>query len=792
MRRFQTFLFFLCLTASCVWAGPVTESQAKAVAENFLASRGAMKTTLTTALKAPRMNASLTGSQTAYYVFKGDRSNSGFIIVAGDDRAPAILGYSDSGTFDAAAVPPAMQEWLDGYAAQIEELDKGAQVATQLQARPAISPLVPATWSQNNPFNVLLPFLPNGKHAYVGCVATAMAQVMYYWKWPARPTRTIPAYTSTYQISSSETLTFNMPELPVIDFDWDAMQDTYLTTDTVSAAGIAAARLSLYCAQAVEMTFKPSASGATTTTIPMRLASYFGYKNGRALRRTSYTTQGWADALYDEIAASRPVIYSGSKASSGHAFICDGYDGNGMFHINWGWNGQSNGYFLLNVLNPDLQGTGSASGAYGYIYSQAAVVGIEPGTSTNNEVMFTVTNVVLNSMTTTRSSINSNFTAKASAHYYNYTSNVFAADFGWGLYQDSNLLDVVYSVYTSASTPGKYFNLSEREMEFGSGLSSGTYRLVPICSERNANNWKPCAGSEMNYIEVTINGSTCSYQGHGTAAAIDYTVNDITYSGFMHPTRPVDINVNMTNNGQSDNLLLYMFVDGTFTCTGYVGLAPSETGDIPFRYVPSAAGTYTLTFSFNEDGSDPIATRTITINQMPAANLSGTMQVLNATGYTINSNKFSVLLTVTNNGSTAYNEDISIKMYKNTYGNTGSTVQAINKPLSLAAGATTTMQFDLDNVVDGWDYFVNIYYYSSGSQKNLTSSYYYTIVFPEEQVMIGDVNGDGDVTIKDVTELIDYLLGSSSSINTDNADVSQDGIITIKDVTELIDMLLNP
>ena len=758
-----------------------------------MVSHGKAATGLKLAQKVTKTGSAPTASTAAYYVFNSNLKNDGFVIVAGDDRAPAVLGYSDNGYFDSNDVPPAMQEMLEGYAAQIEELDNGAQCAEPLRSKQAISPLVAANWSQNNPYNILLPYLPNGNHAYVGCVATAMAQVMHYWQWPARPTRSIPAYTSTYQISNTETLTFNMPELPIIDFDWDAMRDTYLTTDTLSAASIAAAKLSLYCAQAVQMTFKPSASGATTTTIPMRLASYFGYKNGHALRRTSYTTQEWADALYDEIAASRPVIYSGSKASSGHAFICDGYDGNGMFHINWGWNGQSNGYFLLNVLNPDLQGTGSASGAYGYIYSQAAVVGIEPGTSTTSEVMFTVTNVVLNSMTTTRSSINSNFTAVASAHYYNYTSNVFSADFGWGLYQGSNLLDVVYSVYTSSSTPGKYFNLSERELKFGSGLSSGTYRLVPICSERNADNWKPCAGSDMNYIEVTINGNTCSYQGHGTAAAIDYTVNDITYSGFMHPTRPVDINVNMTNNGQSNNLLLYMFVNGTFTSTGYVGLESGETGDIPFRYMPSAAGTYTLTFSFNDDGSSPIATRTITINQMPAASLSGTMQVLNATGYTINSNKFSVLLTVTNNGSTAYNEDISIKMYKNTYGNTGTTVQAINKPLSLAAGATTTMQFDLDNVIDGWEYFVNIYYYSSGSQLKITGSSYYTIVFPEAPVIeLGDVNGDGAVTIKDVTDLIDYLLGSSTSINIDAADVSQDGFITIKDVTDLIDMLLNP
>ena len=795
MRRFQTFLFFLCLAVTnCVWAGPITESQAKAVAENFLASHGALTARLITAHKAPRMGAAPTSSQAAYYVFNGDRSNSGFIIVAGDDRAPAVLGYSDRGTFDANAVPLAMQEWLDAYADQIEELDKGAQAAPQLQARPAIRPLVPAVWSQNNPFNILFPFLPNGKHAYVGCVATAFAQVMYYWQWPARPTRSISAYTSTYVISSTDTLKINMPELPVIDFDWSAMQDTYLTTDTTSQAAIAASRLSLYCAQAVEMTFKPNASGATTSSVPLRATTYFDYDASAHMEgRESYTTQGWADLLYAELAAGRPVIYSGSKKNSGHAFICDGYDGNGMFHINWGWNGQSNGYFLLNVLNPDLQGTGSASGTYGYIYSQGAVVGFQPNQGGQHIFEVTAENVLLNSYEGTRSSSSDSFKAYVSGEFHNYTSDTLDLRFGWGLFQGSEMIEKLYSAYNHTLRPGYLHRHTNRELLFGAGLTSGTYRIMPMCTEySNPDGWRPCAGAENNYIEVTIDGNNCYFEGHGTAATTNYTVNDITYTGFMHPTRPVDINVNMTNNGQSDNVLLYMFANGTFIGTGYVGLVPGETGDIPFRFVPDAAGTYTLTFSFNDDGSNPIATRTITINAMPAANLSGSLQVLNATDYVINDNKFSVVLTVTNNGSTAYNEDISIKMYKHIYGNMGTTVQAINKPLSLAAGATTTIQFDLDNVINGWEYFVNLYYYSSGSQVNLTSSYYHTIVFPEEpQVLIGDVNGDNEVTIKDVTTLIDYLLGSNTSINADGADVNRDGDITIKDVTQLIDMLLN-
>ena len=776
----------LCLVmTTTAWAESISESQAKSIATNFMINHGLRTSGLNIAHKAQRLGSA---QKTAFYVFNNDFKDSGFIIVAGDDRVPAVLGYSDNGSFDANDVPQAMQELLDSYMAQIEEMDNGGTAITLSTDKGPISPLVKAAWSQNSPYNILLPFLPNGNHAYAGCVATALAQVMHYWQWPARPTTAIPAYTSS-------TLSFVMPELPVVDFDWESMQNTYQTTDTTSASGMAAATLTLYCAQALEMDFKTTGSGATTAKIPMYLSYYFGYNNAHTLRRTSYTTQGWADAIYSELADSRPVIFSGSKATGGHAFVCDGYDGNGMFHINWGWNGRSNGYFLLNVLNPDLQGTGSASGAYGYIYDQAAVVGIEPTTETNNEVMFTVTDMKLNSYTATRYSSSSDFTATISARFYNYTAHIFAADFGWGLYQGETFVKKLYSVYTSSSTPGKYFTLNEREVDFGSGISNGTYRILPICSERSANNWKPCNGADKNYIEVTISGNTCTFKGYGTAGTPNYMVNDITCSGNMHPNRPVDINVNLTNNGYSDNLLLYMFVNGTFTATGYVGLETGETGDIPYRYMPTATGTYTLTFSLNEDGSNPIASRTLTINEMPAANLSASIEILNVTDATnriITSDKFSVVLTITNNGTTTYSEDISAKMFKNIQGTSGSNVQGKSQFITLAPGATTTVQFDMDNVTDGWRYFVKTYYYSSGSEKDLITASTHTIIFPEApEFIVGDVNGDGAVSIIDVTALIDYLLsGDASMINLDTADCNQDGGVSITDVTALIDFLL--
>ena len=784
-RRNRTFMLLMAmLTLSTSWAASINETQARNIATRFMASHAMPATSLRMAHKAPLTSATTSG-ENAYYVFNS--TYQGYIIVAGDDRAPAVLAYSDKGTFDPANVPEAMQYMLEGYAAQIQDLKQYSKPAAPVMAGPAIAPLVSAAWSQNSPYNILLPII-NGKHAVVGCAATALAQVMYYWKWPARPSMTIPAYTTS-------DLGIAMPALEPVDFDWDNMRDTYQTSDSTSVQALAAATLSKYCAQALEMNFKDGTSGATTTRSPQMLTNYFGYKaSAHTVSRTNCTTQEWAELIYAELAAGRPVIYSGSKKSSGHAFVCDGYDGEGMFHINWGWNGQSNGYFVLNVLNPDVQGTGSASGGYGYIYKQSVIVGIEPGEGTN-EFALTAVNVSLGNITTTRSSSDADFSATVTAHFYNYTSQPLAVSYGWGLYQGETLLSVAYNTSYSNLRPGFYMNASDRTAKFGSGLTSGTYRLVPIYSEYSANNWRPCLGVDKNYIEVVIDGNSCTATGHGTVGTPDYTINDITVEGNMHNGRPVDIGVNMTNNGESQNVLLYMFVNGTFTATGFVGMAKGETDVIPFRFMPSQAGDYTLTFSFNDDGSDPIATRTITITEMPEASLSATIEVLNITdaeNKIITSDKFSIILTVTNIGTEVYHEDISLKLFKNTYGTTGSNVQAKNQLIELLPGESTSLQFDMDNVVDGWKYFVSSYYYSKGTQTSLKKSTSYTIVFPTLPEFIpGDVNNDGEVDIADVTTLIDYLLNNSTTINSAAADVDASGSIDIADVTSLIDTLLN-
>ena len=775
------------LTSGNAWGAPVTEGQARNIAANFMASHALPATNLKMSHKAPKLNAPATNAQAAYYAFNSPRG--GFVIVSGDDRVPAVLGYSDKSTFDPQNVPEAMQTLLEGYAAQIDALDHGAKAAPHFANGEAIAPLVTAQWDQDAPYNLLFPTLNNGRTAYVGCVATAMAQVLYYWKWPASTTIPIHAYTSQEE-------SIYMPQLPVISFAWDKMQDTYQIDDTSDAA-LAASQLSLYCAQSVDMNFTPYGSSAFSNDIPTALSTYFNYKrSAKYVQRDVYSSQVWEEMLYWELSSGRPVLYSGSKMGGGHEFVCDGYDGNGMFHINWGWNGVSNGYFLLSVLDPDTQGIGSAAGSYGYIEGQGMVIGLEPGSGTANGMEVTTDRVEVKSYTATRSSSTYNFSILQVTSFVNRTSLPISFDYGWGVYDTSGrLLQKLNTSYMTAMGTNYFIN-AEQTLLFGNGRSSGTFYIKPIYSERNTNNWRPCVGADINYIKMSIQGNRCVVICEGNGGTPSYEVNDITVTGNMHPTRPVYIKLNVTNTGNSRNNFIYMFANGRFVSEAFVDMDKGTSGDVNFQYTTRTAGSVELTFSLNRDGSDPIGSKTITIETMPAASLSGTTHVLNVADSWRNwilGDKFSLKVKVTNNGTEAYNEDITVYLQKSLLGYYGTPVQSMIRTVSINPGQSVNLQFDLDNVVDGWTYDAFVYYYSRGRELLLDVTGDYTVYFTETPTLVpGDVNLDGEVNIADVNAVISVIMGTCTDLNIyREADVDGNGEVNIGDVNAIINIILN-
>lgn len=306
--------------------------------------------------------------------------NNGFLVVAADDAVAPLLGYSETGAFDPANIPANMKDFLAGYTAEIRWASEHPDRVRSRKASPeraAVAPICTTTWSQEEPYNLDCPVM-GGSRAVTGCVATAMAQVMKAHNWPVKGTGSnsysIEYGGRTYNISSN---------FASHTYDWSNMIDAYPTagsgTDTERAA---VALLMSDCGVSVNMGYSPVASGANGNVASMALVNNFGYDKGMLqLYRTSYYLNEWNDLAYSEVAAGRPTLICGSNSEGGHAFVCDGYSKDDYFHINWGWNGMSDGYFLLSLLDPAQQGIGGSSD--GYTGNQRMAVGIQRPTGTN-------------------------------------------------------------------------------------------------------------------------------------------------------------------------------------------------------------------------------------------------------------------------------------------------------------------------------------------------------------------------------------------------------------------------
>ena len=339
-------------------AGNVNVNAARAAANSFIKQQSAatFKVPGYADLKLAHAEASKVNGANAYYAFNID--GGGFIIIAGEDRASTVLGYSDKGHLDFKNLPSNLKALLDGYKSEIEFLQiyKGDDLVTvtpTLNATSGVEPLIKTTWGQEMPYYLQCP-MENGEYCVVGCVATAMAQVMYYWKFPTSSDAisgygggwwggiTVPALPAT-------TFDYSLMLPSYCHWDWDnseLIQDTYTTEQAQEVA-----KLSRYCGQAVEMDYSPEGSGAYTWD-QLAAMKNFGYSNNAQLKSKSGNTTEWESMIRTELEAGRPILYSASDPSAGgHAFICDGYNSSNYYHFNYGWYGTCDGWYLTTALN---------------------------------------------------------------------------------------------------------------------------------------------------------------------------------------------------------------------------------------------------------------------------------------------------------------------------------------------------------------------------------------------------------------------------------------------------------
>ena len=449
-RAAMTVLALFCY--AWAWAEDVTAEQALQQAQAFVMNlqtangpRHAPGTTVGGDL-SPTLT--LAAKVSGLYVFNVD-GEGGFVVVSNDDRTTPILGFGEIGHFDPDNMPSNMRAWLQGYADEIAWLQTHDVKSSRTSKAPrrvgthstaAIAPMVKTAWDQDAPYNNLCPTYYGSYRSATGCVATAMAQVMKYHEWPQGATTSIPGYTA-------ESYNLTLSTLPAVTFDWANMLNNYQGNST-SAQKTAVATLMKYCGWSVQMDYGES-SGAYTQDVATALREYFDY-NGttKYVSRSSYTYANWTDLIYFELAHHRPVVYGGNSTGGGHEFVCDGYkyeSNTDFFHINWGWGGTSDNYFVLSALDPSAQGIGGSTSTDGFNQYQDAVIGIQKSSDNGDVANISPNNndLSLNSMTLSSNPATTNSTVTITSNIKNNNTVAYEGEIYLGLKIDDGNISIV-------------------------------------------------------------------------------------------------------------------------------------------------------------------------------------------------------------------------------------------------------------------------------------------------------------------------------------------------------------
>lgn len=318
---------------------------------------------------------------TAFYLYSSKNENGGFIIVSADKRMPAILAYSDQGNFDIENIPSNVSYWLSCYADFYQLLNRNTCMQDVLSLKLNTDEVFPLLgkiqWGQDIPYNNLCPIKGRGK-TLTGCVATGMAQVMKYYEYPEVASGTIQYVTNTNHIQINEDLSKRR-------FEWDNMLDTYSKSYSQMQAD-AVAQLMYCCGVSVNMDYdveSEGGSGAYQYSLVKAYVHNFGYdKDATYLMRNQCSTKDWHLIMINELQNGRPINYAGQSLSSGgHSFVIDGYrmsEENSFpdYHVNWGWDGQCDGYYQIVDLTPTEGGLQGMTD--GFNVGQEMVIGIQP------------------------------------------------------------------------------------------------------------------------------------------------------------------------------------------------------------------------------------------------------------------------------------------------------------------------------------------------------------------------------------------------------------------------------
>lgn len=513
MKHLHLVIVFCYIFPSLSFSNPIDREKAREIAASVI---GEIRQDETVPAKSI-----VTGDQTtqAYYIFNAV-GNKGFAIVSGDDCFPAIVGYSQQGVIDENHLPPALSAYLSEYETYMKAAREGEAESPEsrypTQSLPSESTdVLSCSWGQDKPYNNLCP-----SGTVVGCVATAMAQIMYYHKWPV--TGSGKDYT-TYN-SSSISVDFSQST-----YNWSAMKDTKAGNLSDETAAAAVARICFDCGVASKMVYG-SSSAAYTDNAVKAFYTNFGYNAAtiRHITRDCYATaEEWMDIVKVEISAGRPIFYEGvsssggGKDAAGHAFVVDGYDADNYVHVNWGWDGEANGYYNIKILAPQKT-------SYSFTDNQGMIIGIQPARESVG--IFVPHPYMASGITTTATSIDYAGTASekfiiATPDVYNLTAVRAKWKTGIGLYNaKGSFLSSFQKILTTQTVEPNYgINATNYSCSLPANLEDGEY-AIKMFFKSGSEYIEPdvVGGQAKNYIHLTIANGKATFDTKPIASGISH------------------------------------------------------------------------------------------------------------------------------------------------------------------------------------------------------------------------------------------------------------------------------
>lgn len=791
------FIVILIMCVMRVAAADVNLTAAHTTAVNFLQSKARSHHLASVPASGVKLlhaeaNSSL-AEKAVYYIFLTDQN---FVIVSGDDRIPQVLGWGDR-PVDVNSMPDNMRCFLEIYKKQIEYLQAhpGLVIEKPMLGKrpniPSVAPLITASWDQKEPYYNQCPVY-NGDYCVTGCPATSLAMVFHHWKYPNGPTPPVEGYMN--QASNYE---FEIPALPSITFDWGNMLDIYKGVTYTTAQADAVAWLMRYIGQVEQLQYTPSGTGGYGVDI-LRAVKFFGYdldmaelifKSKKAVNYDDsllIADDEWHAMLQNELREGRPVVYSSFFREwwrlSGHAYTVDGYDASDdTYHVNWGWSGSYDGYFVLNEFFGSLN--------MNFNVEQHMVMGIQPPPTSP-------TIKALRSMVYLDGVVGSATTGTFTVKGYQLSSNVTLT-----LNDNSGAFSIdATTVAANELDNGKVITVTYAPQTSGYHTATITLSSPGVADKTVMITGKAVLDTTLPFMLPADSSyiNSTQFRADWSDETPDENVESYTLKVYTRPEVELIDYLSGDDYPSEDAFAIVL-------SEPWSGVSVSA-GNNCFYFAELLWGagfdghiSYTIPYGFdNQVFSVQITTATWS-SGLCSGNMTVESEQTEPVTYELASGETHTWLVTASSGEkiTLNSPDLGhcpymsmLKIYAGDVTQSGGSepANAVNRMIP----GITDKFFKVTDLPALGTYVYRVKaLYIDGTESDWSNRQTVTLFENNHIFEVGDVNHDGGVSILDATYLIDYLLGSANGICTICADVNNDSIISISDVTALIDKLLS-